>query len=172
MLQLETTTNGRTEAVSPSTASPGDSPSTHPTVDDEREEDATSEKTTYEEGTGQEKEQKVDSEEQAPPTSAESPPYTILSRRAQWAMVSLLMTAALFSPLSANIYLPALPLVADELDVSTQAVNLSVTLFMVFQGIMPTFWGAICDVRGRRPVYLATFTVWVALSLPPKGTTS
>lgn len=164
MLQLDLTANRHTEAGSPSSASlacssPADSPSTHSAVDSEREQDATSEKTTYDEAVGSEKQHEVDPEEQAPPKSVESPPYTIWSRRAQWAMVSLLMTAALFSPLSANIYLPALPLVADELNVSTQAVNLSVTLFMVFQGIMPTFWGAICDVRGRRPVYLATFTV-------------
>lgn len=32
---------------------------------------------------------------------------------------------------------------------------------MIFQGITPSFWGAICDVVGRRPVYITTLTVYV-----------
>lgn len=33
---------------------------------------------------------------------------------------------------------------------------------MFMQGISPTIWGSLCDVLGRRPVYLATFTVSVS----------
>ncbi|ORY88407.1 major facilitator superfamily domain-containing protein [Leucosporidium creatinivorum] len=182
MLQLETTTSNRTEAPLPSsTAFPSTavSPAVNPQiplkVDKAREEDAISEKTAYGDEAGPEKVQNGVSKEEASRAAGfglESPPYTIWSRQAQWAIVSLLMTASLFSPLSANSYIPAIPLVADELGVSTQAVNLSVTLFLVFQGVTPTFWGAICDVRGRRPVYILTFTVYVAACIGLSQTTS
>lgn len=32
---------------------------------------------------------------------------------------------------------------------------------MIFQGFSPTLWGTICDVMGRRPVYIVTFTMFV-----------
>lgn len=32
---------------------------------------------------------------------------------------------------------------------------------MLLQGLSPTFWGSVCDVLGRRPIYLATFTLYI-----------
>ena len=33
---------------------------------------------------------------------------------------------------------------------------------MIFQGISPSFWGSLADVWGRRPIYLATLSVYMA----------
>jgi hypothetical protein len=41
-------------------------------------------------------------------------------------------TAALFSPLSSNIYLPALNLLAEEMNVSNSQINFTVTSYLVF----------------------------------------
>lgn len=86
------------------------------------------------------------------------------------------------SPLTANIYFPTIPTIAavrfksghtfapgipltrprpQDLHVSIEQVNLSVTWYMILQGVSPTVWGSICDVLGRRPVYLVTFCVFV-----------
>lgn len=80
-----------------------------------------------------------------------------------------------FSPLSANIYLPVIPAVSQDLKVSTQSINLSVTVYMIFQGtcnftifrycvnltfvtgITPSFFASFCDVLGRRPIYIVNF---------------
>jgi MFS family permease len=56
-------------------------------------------------------------------------------------------------------------LLAQRYEVSTQAINLTITLFFVFQGIAPSFWSPLSDSFGRRPVYLATFIIYTAASL-------
>lgn len=32
---------------------------------------------------------------------------------------------------------------------------------MIFQAISPSFWSALADTRGRRPVYLSTMLVYI-----------
>ena len=51
---------------------------------------------------------------------------------------------AFFSPLSANIYFPALNPLATELDVSQGLINLTLTSYMIFQGLAPTFMFVKC----------------------------
>lgn len=43
-----------------------------------------------------------------------------------------------------------------------ELVNLTVTSYLIFQGIAPSFWGPISDVKGRRIAYCCTFVVFVA----------
>jgi len=38
---------------------------------------------------------------------------------------------------------------------STELINLTVTVYMVMQGVAPMFWGTIADKVGRRPIFLA-----------------
>ncbi|BGP33415.1 hypothetical protein JCM10296v2_005216 [Rhodotorula toruloides] len=89
------------------------------------------------------------------------PPYTIHSHRMRWFIVSLVALAGLFSPLSANIYFPVIPAVAQDLRVSVENINISVTVYLILQGVSPSFFGAICDVLGRRPTYIATFLIYL-----------
>ncbi|GAA5891148.1 hypothetical protein JCM5296_004909 [Sporobolomyces johnsonii] len=90
-----------------------------------------------------------------------APPYTIYSTRMRWFIVSLVSFAGLFSPLSANIYFPVIPAIASNLGVTTEKINISVTVYMILQGVSPSFFGAICDVLGRRPVYILTFLIYL-----------
>ncbi|GAA5840005.1 hypothetical protein JCM11251_006585 [Rhodosporidiobolus azoricus] len=87
-------------------------------------------------------------------------PYTIHASGMRWFIVSLVSLAGLFS-LSANIFLPTIPSVAADLSVTVEEINLAVTVYMIFQGISPSFFGAICDVLGRRPVYILTFVIYL-----------
>ncbi|GAA6014137.1 hypothetical protein JCM10207_006109 [Rhodosporidiobolus poonsookiae] len=100
-----------------------------------------------------------------PQTPTAPPPYSVYSKRAKWSIVSLVMIAGIFSPLSANSYLPAIPEVANSLGITIQKVNLSVTVFMIIQAVSPSFWGSLCDSMGRRPVYLACFVIYIASCL-------
>ncbi|OBT67185.1 hypothetical protein VE03_02622 [Pseudogymnoascus sp. 23342-1-I1] len=65
------------------------------------------------------------------------------------------------SGFASNIYFPALPTIANDLNVSLELVNLTVTSYLVFQGIAPSFWGPVSDVRGRRIAYICTFLVFI-----------
>ncbi|KAJ7643818.1 major facilitator superfamily domain-containing protein [Roridomyces roridus] len=77
-------------------------------------------------------------------------PFSIYTSREKWLIVSLVALGALFSPLSANIYFPAIPTIAAAFHKSIELINLTVTINMVFQGISPMFWGSWSDTYGRR----------------------
>ncbi|KAL3482476.1 major facilitator superfamily domain-containing protein [Aspergillus californicus] len=54
---------------------------------------------------------------------------------------------------------------SHQYHVSTQLINLTITLYVVFQAISPAFWGPMSDSLGRRPVFLLTFCIYAAASL-------
>ena len=88
-------------------------------------------------------------------------PYSTFTSRQKWLLVFLASVAATFSGFASNIYFPALPAIAGDLHVSVSLVNLTVTSYMIFQGIAPPIWGAISDVKGRRVAYICTFVVFL-----------
>lgn len=59
----------------------------------------------------------------------------------------------------------------QDLHVSLEMVSLTITSYLVVQGISPLFWGSVSDVLGRRPIYIASFAVYIvaniALSISP-----
>ncbi|KAG9094371.1 hypothetical protein FRC06_010876 [Ceratobasidium sp. 370] len=74
-------------------------------------------------------------------------------------------------PLASALYFPAIPTMAAAFGKSIELINLTVTMYMVFQGISPMFWGILADRLGRRPVYLMCLTLLllscVGLALVP-----
>lgn len=44
---------------------------------------------------------------------------------------------------------------------SVELINLTVTSYLIFQGIAPSLWGPISDVKGRRVAYCFTFLVFL-----------
>ena len=89
------------------------------------------------------------------PTAA-GPPWSIFTIQQKRFIVFMVALATFFSPLSANIYFPALNTVAPSI------MNLTLTTYMIFQGIAPTIFGDLADMAGRRPAYLIGFTVYIA----------
>ncbi|KAM3510687.1 hypothetical protein MY11210_005668 [Beauveria gryllotalpidicola] len=94
------------------------------------------------------------------PAAAETP-FTIFDKRQKWFIVVIVSVAATFSGFASNIYFPALPTIAADLDVSAELVTLTVTSYLVLQGLAPSLWGPVSDVRGRRVAYLCTFVVFL-----------
>ncbi|KAI9324710.1 MFS multidrug transporter [Zopfochytrium polystomum] len=88
-------------------------------------------------------------------------PYTIFDTRQKNLIVALASIAATFSGFASNIYFPALPAVSADLGVSASLANLTVTSYLIMQGLAPSFWGPVSDARGRRAAYLGTFAVFV-----------
>ncbi|KAK9361125.1 major facilitator superfamily domain-containing protein [Lipomyces starkeyi] len=98
------------------------------------------------------------------PTASEAP-YTVFSISRKRAICAAATCSAMFSPLATNIYFPSITAIASDLHVSVEMINITVTTYMILQGIAPTFWGSFADVLGRRPVYLATITVFMLANL-------
>lgn len=100
-----------------------------------------------------------------PDEAEDEAPYTVFTRPAIRAMVGLIGFAMLFSPLSANIYFPAMNQLQSDLDVSTQLINLTITAYLVFQAVAPALFGDAADLIGRRPAFLVMFAVYTAANL-------
>ena len=91
--------------------------------------------------------------------------YSTFSNEAKRSIVFLVALAGFFSPLSANIYFPALEYIASDLHVSLELMNLTITAYLVCQGLVPFMVGDLADHLGRRPIYLAIFVIYLAANL-------
>ncbi|KAF8307790.1 MFS general substrate transporter [Clavulina sp. PMI_390] len=107
------------------------------------------------------------------------PPYSIFNQRQKWFIVILVTFCSVFSPLAASIYFPAIPSLTKAFHKDTQSINLTVTIYQISQGIgagiehplndekliylpfiAPSFWGALADVSGRRPIFIACMVIF------------
>ena len=91
--------------------------------------------------------------------------YSSFSIRQRNVIIAIASIAGTISPLSSNLYAPAIPSIADKLNVSTSAINLTVTTYLIVQGISPMLWSAVGDSFGRRPLYLAALSIYVGACL-------
>lgn len=39
------------------------------------------------------------------------------------------------------------------------------TIYMIFQGLAPSLWGPLSDIRGRRIVFICTFVVYLLANI-------
>ncbi|PCH33997.1 MFS general substrate transporter [Wolfiporia cocos MD-104 SS10] len=112
-----------------------------------------------------------DSNEQPSEAKEKEKVYSIYTPSEKWFIVTVAGFAALFSPLTANIYFPAIPTIASAFHKSTEEINLTVTVYMIVQGISPMFWGTLADRWGRRPMFLGCMLVLsltcIGLALTP-----
>ncbi|KAK9454598.1 major facilitator superfamily domain-containing protein [Dipodascopsis uninucleata] len=95
------------------------------------------------------------------PSAIAVTPFSIFDNRQKNLIILIASIAATFSGFASNIYFPALPTIANDLNVSLELVNLTVTSYLIFQGIAPSIWGPLSDVKGRRVAYTVTFLVFL-----------
>lgn len=43
--------------------------------------------------------------------------------------------------------------------------TLTVTIYMIVQGLAPSFWGSFSDVLGRRVLFMGTFGVYIVANI-------
>ncbi|KAH6880528.1 major facilitator superfamily domain-containing protein [Thelonectria olida] len=91
----------------------------------------------------------------------EDEPYSVYTKREKWFIVVFVAIAGLYSPLPANIYFPAIPSLSVVFGQSIEALNQSVTTYLVFQGVSPMLWGPLSDRYGRRPVFLICLAILI-----------
>lgn len=75
-------------------------------------------------------------------------------------LIGLIAFLSAFIPLSTDLYLPALPGMAQYFHVSAEAVNLTLILFFVFFAAGMLFWGPLSDRHGQRPILLIGLTLY------------
>ena len=95
------------------------------------------------------------------PSQAVPPPYSSFTSGQKRMVVLAAALASFFSPLTGQIYFPALNVIAKEFDVTASQVNLTVSTYMIFQGIAPMFFGGFADSAGRRPAFVLCFVIYI-----------
>ncbi|WVQ94439.1 hypothetical protein IAU59_001518 [Kwoniella sp. CBS 9459] len=98
-------------------------------------------------------------------TSASSRPYSSFSRSTKIMIVALGGLAGVFSPISSNIFVPAIPTLSNAFHKSESAISQAVTIYLIFQAITPSFFGSMSDSFGRRPIYIATLIVYLGANI-------
>ncbi|KAF2177631.1 MFS general substrate transporter [Zopfia rhizophila CBS 207.26] len=97
--------------------------------------------------------------------------YHVFTPRAKWAVVILVAVAGLFTDLSWSAYVPALDAISRDLNITPATVSLTLTSYLLIQGIAPLLWTPLSNNKGRRPTYIYTFIIYIfsnfALSISP-----
>ncbi|WFC97287.1 hypothetical protein MBRA1_003952b, partial [Malassezia brasiliensis] len=91
--------------------------------------------------------------------------YSTFKSGAKVFIVVLASASAFMSPFAVNIYMPAVPDITNDLDIDSSQTLLSVTTYMIFQGISPSVWAPLSDTYGRRPILILTFIVFLIANL-------
>ena len=74
--------------------------------------------------------------------------------------LALLMLMVVFSPLAIDIYLPALPIMAQELSVDITQMQLSSSVFILCLGFGQLISGPLSDRYGRRPIAICGVVIY------------
>jgi DHA1 family bicyclomycin/chloramphenicol resistance-like MFS transporter len=80
-------------------------------------------------------------------------------------LLAVLALLSAFTPLSIDMYLPALPVIESELEASVGDIQLTLSAFMIAFGVGQIFYGPAGDRFGRRPVILVGIAVYVLASI-------
>ena len=86
------------------------------------------------------------------------------SPHSRW-LVPLLGYLVAFGPLSIDMYLPSLPIIAADLDSSQQTVQYSITAFLVGMTFGMLLFGPLSDQLGRKKLLLAGTFLYALTSL-------
>lgn len=79
--------------------------------------------------------------------------------------VLILGSLTAFGPLSMDMYLPALPLVAEDLATTASLVQMSITSCLLGLAFGQLLFGPLSDIHGRRRPLLFTLLIYAAASL-------
>ncbi|KAJ8516988.1 hypothetical protein ONZ45_g5755 [Pleurotus djamor] len=68
----------------------------------------------------------------------------------------IISSAAMIAGLGANIQNPAIQQMEEQLPATSSQISLSLSLFILSQGVVPLIWSAISEIKGRKLVYLVS----------------
>ncbi|PPQ66472.1 hypothetical protein CVT24_007046 [Panaeolus cyanescens] len=89
-------------------------------------------------------------------------PSTANNKIPQNVCLALISSASLIAGLAANIQNPAVAEMERDLPATSEQFSLSISMFVLIQGLVPLIWSVVSEVKGRKLVYvlsLALFTV-------------
>ncbi|KAF2132862.1 MFS general substrate transporter [Dothidotthia symphoricarpi CBS 119687] len=89
------------------------------------------------------------------------PPYSAFSSGMKAWIIFLVSVSALISPFGATTVLPALNVLSDVLNITATQTNISITTYMIAQGIAPAIIAGMSDNSGRRLAFIVCFVIYI-----------
>lgn len=80
-------------------------------------------------------------------------------------LIALITFLSAFIPLSTDLYLPALPSMAANLNTTDTLVNFTLISFFIFYAGATLFWGPLSDRYGRKPILLTGLIIYTTASV-------
>jgi len=80
-------------------------------------------------------------------------------------LIILIAFLSAFIPLSTDLYLPALPRMAENFNATPSLINLTLILFFLFYAAGSLFWGPLSDKYGRKPILLIGLVFFTVASV-------
>ena len=77
-------------------------------------------------------------------------------------LLTLLVVASLITPLSLDMYTPAVPHMTDHFNTNASTVNLTLVGYYLFFSVGLLIFGPISDKHGRRPILMGGMAVYTA----------
>lgn len=101
-----------------------------------------------------------------PHPPATTVPVNAAAPRVSHAVAALALSLLLgLQPITTDVYLPALPMLARALDAPMSTVQLTMSALILAFGAAQMFWGPVADRIGRRPVLLAGLALYAVSSV-------
>jgi multidrug resistance protein len=110
-------------------------------------------------------EAQLETTEVAPAPEEPQPLFSAFTKRQRLFIVIMVSLASFFSPLSGQIYYPVMPTLVKNYQLTPALINLTITTYMILQGLTPAFMGTFADAGGRRPAYIIAFAVYTAANI-------
>ena len=66
---------------------------------------------------------------------------------------------------STNIFFPALDSLKSDLNTTQTLISVSISLFILFQGVTPILWSAFSEIKGRRLPYIVSLVIYCAATI-------
>ena len=90
---------------------------------------------------------------------------TVFSREAYYRLAVILGALTAMGPLAIDMYLPALPTIARDLETSAAAVQVSLAVYFVGIALGQAFYGPLSDRWGRKPALYFGLTLFLVSSI-------
>lgn len=81
-----------------------------------------------------------------------------------WLLVFVLASLTALGPLSIDMYLPAFPTLADQLDTSLSNIQVSLSCFLAGLAAGQLLWGPLSDIYGNRKPILISLVIFIIAS--------
>ncbi|KAJ6463377.1 vacuolar DHA amino acid exporter [Mycena sanguinolenta] len=80
-------------------------------------------------------------------------------------VLGLVAAASMIAGLASNIQNPAIAEMEKDLPATASQISWSLSIFIALQGVMPLFWSAISEIKGRKMVYVVSIAISTAGSI-------